>query len=349
VEIILKQRIVGTIVIIAILSLILPIIVISKDQVFNKQLISNIPSKPIFKISLPDDGFKPKTISEQSIEPLAADVVIADVVVTNVTKQTAGPDSEPLTTSGNKTKLISLRIPLSDEPKAIGVKESSQQKQNTLGASDGSIEKASESKLPLGKLVASAPHGELSLPDLASIGEVLKNYINDDSSLDKTAVSKPQKSGAAATNEGSSAKTFNDASTGLTPQSPKSVTSKLVTPKLSVPLSEAIVIKPKPQAQKIAYLKEQNKIKFKPAKFNGIDVGWVVQVGSFAKKSNASKLQSKLKKRGHNSYVELAKSKHGVIYRVRVGPQRDQARAKIVQSKILKQEKLESIVLRYPR
>lgn len=76
--------------------------------------------------------------------------------------------------------------------------------------------------------------------------------------------------------------------------------------------------------------------------------GWVVQVGSFYKKNNAITLRDKLRKAGLPSFLVTAKGKNGPIYRVRVGPERDQKQAKKVLRQIERDTKLKGIILRYP-
>jgi DedD protein len=55
--------------------------------------------------------------------------------------------------------------------------------------------------------------------------------------------------------------------------------------------------------------------------------GWVVQLGSFAKREYAEKLQRSLKGKGHQAFVSAAGAGKALRYRVRVGPLSDRAAA----------------------
>lgn len=76
--------------------------------------------------------------------------------------------------------------------------------------------------------------------------------------------------------------------------------------------------------------------------------GWVVQVGSFKKQSNAVALRDKLRKQGMSSFVMQVDSAKGTLYRVRVGPELNRSSAEQLQVKIKKKTKLEGVVMRYP-
>jgi DedD protein len=76
--------------------------------------------------------------------------------------------------------------------------------------------------------------------------------------------------------------------------------------------------------------------------------GWVVQVGSFSKKSNAEKLSDKLRNMGMASFVVIGKSNNKTVYRVRVGPELNRSDAEQVQATIKKKTKLNGLVMKYP-
>ena len=75
---------------------------------------------------------------------------------------------------------------------------------------------------------------------------------------------------------------------------------------------------------------------------------WVVQLGSFSSKDNASALNEKLRKAGYPSFVEPLKRSSGMAYRVRVGPELKRSNAQKLQEKLNKEMKIEGIVVRYP-
>lgn len=76
--------------------------------------------------------------------------------------------------------------------------------------------------------------------------------------------------------------------------------------------------------------------------------GWVVQVGSFTKKPNATKLRNKLRNQGMASFVVTGKSDKGEVYRVRVGPEISRDDAEKLQEKIKQITKLTGLVMQYP-
>lgn len=55
--------------------------------------------------------------------------------------------------------------------------------------------------------------------------------------------------------------------------------------------------------------------------------GWAVQVGSFASRATAERLAKELKESGHNAFVMPVKSGNTTLYRVRIGPFGDRAKA----------------------
>ncbi|MEW6353320.1 MAG: SPOR domain-containing protein [Pseudomonadota bacterium] len=76
---------------------------------------------------------------------------------------------------------------------------------------------------------------------------------------------------------------------------------------------------------------------------------WVVQLGSFSSEQNASKLRDQLRDKGYSAFVEtVAGSGGGKVFRVRVGPELERARAEAVRDKLEKELKIKGIVGRYP-
>ena len=55
--------------------------------------------------------------------------------------------------------------------------------------------------------------------------------------------------------------------------------------------------------------------------------GWVVQLGSFASQENAERLAAGLRAKGYRAFVSELRGRARVLYRVRVGPEQDRARA----------------------
>ncbi|MBE9516656.1 MAG: SPOR domain-containing protein [Proteobacteria bacterium] len=86
------------------------------------------------------------------------------------------------------------------------------------------------------------------------------------------------------------------------------------------------------------------KLKTKPAQVTA----WIVQVGSFTSAPNAKALQDKLRKMGYASFVEAVKSKSGMNYRVRVGPELKRTTAEKLQKQLAEKAKLKGMVQSYP-
>ena len=89
--------------------------------------------------------------------------------------------------------------------------------------------------------------------------------------------------------------------------------------------SSAPVIKPKP------VVPQKAKIKSVPVKATG---GWIVQVGSFGSRSNATGLLKRLKAKGFDAHMDSASGNKGPVYRVYVGPVASKEKAQRTRSSI---------------
>ncbi|MCS3903747.1 DedD protein [Methylohalomonas lacus] len=76
--------------------------------------------------------------------------------------------------------------------------------------------------------------------------------------------------------------------------------------------------------------------------------GWVVQLGSFSRQSNAEQLNEKLKKAGYDAFVEPVRQSGQQVYRVRVGPEVQRSEAEKVRDAISDEFDLKGIVVSYP-
>ena len=85
-----------------------------------------------------------------------------------------------------------------------------------------------------------------------------------------------------------------------------------------------------------------------PAKASKPPSGWVVQVGTFADKSNAETTLARLRASGFDSFTEETRLGGKTMYRVRVGPEIQRDRAEAQRAEILAKFKLEGQVLKYP-
>jgi DedD protein len=62
--------------------------------------------------------------------------------------------------------------------------------------------------------------------------------------------------------------------------------------------------------------------------------GWVVQLGSFASRDNADALAKGLRAKGYRAFVSEFRGSGRVLYRVRVGPEQDRARAESIAARL---------------
>lgn len=71
---------------------------------------------------------------------------------------------------------------------------------------------------------------------------------------------------------------------------------------------------------------------------------WVIQVGSFSQKLNASGLRDRLKKTGYPSYLQETSSGNGMAWRVLVGPYKTRATAEKRRDRITSDHHLKGMV-----
>ena len=72
---------------------------------------------------------------------------------------------------------------------------------------------------------------------------------------------------------------------------------------------------------------------------------WAVQVGSFSNKTSAFTLRDQLRAKKFAAYVESVPTARGPVYRVRVGPELQQALAETLQARIAKDTGQKGIVV----
>ena len=76
--------------------------------------------------------------------------------------------------------------------------------------------------------------------------------------------------------------------------------------------------------------------------------GWAVQVGSFGKKENAEKLQTKLRKAGYKAFISSVSAEGKTVVRVRIGPELQRTAADQLKSKVERELQLQAKVVEYP-
>lgn len=65
--------------------------------------------------------------------------------------------------------------------------------------------------------------------------------------------------------------------------------------------------------------------------------GWVIQIGSFARQENALRMRDRAISSGYEAFIEAVPKGTQVIYKVRIGPERDVNRAKELKQKLDRQ------------
>ncbi|MGH8543425.1 MAG: SPOR domain-containing protein [Gammaproteobacteria bacterium] len=75
---------------------------------------------------------------------------------------------------------------------------------------------------------------------------------------------------------------------------------------------------------------------------------WAIQLGSFSSEENAKLLEQRLKNQGFKVFVEKLYMRPATVFRVRVGPELDEAKAKQLQTRLEKEISLKGILVRYP-
>ena len=75
---------------------------------------------------------------------------------------------------------------------------------------------------------------------------------------------------------------------------------------------------------------------------------WAIQLGSFTSEENAKLLETKLRQRGYHAFVDKIYVKDAKVFRVRVGPELLESKAKQLQARIEQEVNLKGLVVRYP-
>ena len=64
---------------------------------------------------------------------------------------------------------------------------------------------------------------------------------------------------------------------------------------------------------------------------------WVVQLGSFASRDNAERLARQLRAKSYSAFVSEFRGSGRVLFRVRVGPEQDRARADAIAARLARE------------
>ena len=83
------------------------------------------------------------------------------------------------------------------------------------------------------------------------------------------------------------------------------------------------------------------------ARPSGAATAWAVQLGAFSNRSKAERLVADLQKRRYAAFILEYRASGQVLYRVRVGPEQDRARATEIAGRLAK-DGYEPVVARHP-
>lgn len=75
---------------------------------------------------------------------------------------------------------------------------------------------------------------------------------------------------------------------------------------------------------------------------------WVVQVASFSREENALALRDKLRAAGYTAFIERLRQPGEDIFRVRIGPEVERARAEALRDRLEREIKAKGIVQQHP-
>lgn len=108
----------------------------------------------------------------------------------------------------------------------------------------------------------------------------------------------------------------------------------------------------KPKAMKHSLHKQSKMVsntpKLKHEAINPKDPAWVVQMGSFKEKANATRLANKLRASGYKAFTREITSAHGSVQtRVYIGPEHKQVAALKLSSEVEQQMKIHGLVIKY--
>lgn len=278
-DILLKQRMVGAIVLISLGVIFIPMLLSGKGDSLGDSAKSNIPPLPKYEIKKAD--IPPPVINSKQ------DVLEELSLAATAESKTSVPDTGKDAASASAAPARQTVETKVTETKAIEIKESpSTNKSVSVKDNPGSATNAS-----------------------TSISANI-NAVSDTSAKQVTS-----KSAAPASSDSPSNET------------PSNNTNKATTA-MSTPVSN------KPAAT--VEITSPNEI-----------TGWVVQIGSFESKENATQLRDQLRSAGYASFIEPRKGKT-TVYRVRVGPEKRRSLAEKLQRELQQKQKIEGMVMHFP-
>jgi DedD protein len=114
-------------------------------------------------------------------------------------------------------------------------------------------------------------------------------------------------------------------------------------PQESVPVKAKAV--PEQPAEKLPEAKKPARVPVIPPASEA--PAWAVQLGAFSSRAKAEQLVADLRKRGYSAFVLEYRATGQVLYRVRVGPEQDRARAAEIAVRLAK-DGFQPVVARHP-
>ena len=76
-------------------------------------------------------------------------------------------------------------------------------------------------------------------------------------------------------------------------------------------------------------------------------MAWAVQLGAFSNRTKAEALVAELRKRRYSAFILEYRATGQVLYRVRVGPEQERARAEEIAARLAK-DGFQPVVARHP-
>ncbi|MFI3187519.1 MAG: SPOR domain-containing protein [Methylococcaceae bacterium] len=114
---------------------------------------------------------------------------------------------------------------------------------------------------------------------------------------------------------------------------PETVAKKIVQVKKAPESVKPLAVK-KPQIEPVIATAAKAKNLASVSKAPQKQVRWFIQVGSFSKKENATSLWESLREQGLPASLDTVQTDKGISYRLRVGPELDENKAKAMKAKL---------------
>lgn len=292
-DIIIKQRILGILVLVAIAVVLVPALMSGNASVFRESMKSNIPEKPAFVIDLSEEQkLRVASDNEKMAERMARGELgnaMAEAGQFPLTEALSQAEPGTIQNTDNAT---SLSTNTSAAGSAVASDAGSSSTVNNANskparAATSTAALASDSAATAGATSVPGAGSALSSSNAGKQKSANPNQLVASKPLETTDMSMPSGNGAA------------DAET------PKVIVSAPAKAAHAAP-TVAKTVANTAKSTGVANKESQQ--------------GWIVQVASFKKSANAEALKKRLARHGMQSSVVKNNSKNGMLYRVRLGP-----------------------------